>query len=57
MTEKHKRVIEISSDNPNTLEKVYHELLKAQDQASRYGENVSVRRVNTEDKEVVGFDE
>lgn len=56
MTEKHKRVIEISSDNPNTLEKVYHELLKAQDQASRYGESVSVRRVNVEGKEVEGFD-
>ena len=57
MTEKHKRVIEISSDNPNTLEKVYHELLKAQDQASRYGESVTVRRVEIkEGQEVEGFD-
>ena len=57
MTDKHSLVLEIQSKNKQLLEKLYHEFHKESEQAARYGESVSVRRVNIEDKEVVGFDE
>ena len=57
MTDKHKRVIEISSDTENAVEQVINQLYKSTSEAKRYGVDISVRRVDVEGKEVVGFDE
>ena len=56
MSDKHSIVLEIKSENKHLLEELYHQFHKESEQAARYGENVSVRRVNVEDKEVSGFD-
>lgn len=44
--DKHKIMVEILSEDQNTLEKLYHEIHKSCEQAARYGENVEVRRVD-----------
>ena len=53
----YKRTIEITSDNPRTVEQIVHQLRKEAENAGRYGENVKIRRVDVSDKEVSGFSE
>jgi ribosomal protein S10 len=55
MRDTHRRVVEITSDNPRTVEQIIHELKKEADNAARYGETVEVRQVNLEGKDVEGF--
>jgi len=55
MRDMHRRVVEITSDNPRTVEQIVHELKKEADNAARYGETVEVRQVDLEDKDVEGF--
>jgi predicted lipid-binding transport protein (Tim44 family) len=55
MRDTHRRVVEITSDNPRTVEQIIHELKKEADNAARYGETVEVRQVDLEDKDVEGF--
>jgi len=57
MRDTHRRVVEITSDNPRTVEQIIHELKKEADNAARYGETVEVRQVDLEDKDVEGFTE
>jgi len=52
----HTRIIEITADNPRTAEQIVHQLRKEAENAARYGEQVTVRRVDVSDKEVSGFD-
>jgi len=56
MRDTHRRVVEITSDNPRTVEQIIHELRKEADNAARYGEDVNVRRVDVSDKDVAGFE-
>ena len=53
----HTRVVEITADNPRTAEQIIHQLRKEAENAGRYGEDVTIRRVDVSDKEVSGFDE
>jgi predicted lipid-binding transport protein (Tim44 family) len=55
MRDTHRRVVEITSDNPRTVEQIIHELKKEADNAARYGETVEVRQVDLEGKDVEGF--
>ena len=55
MRDTHRRVVEITSDNPRTVEQIIHELRKEADNAARYGEEVNIRRVELSDKEVAGL--
>jgi predicted lipid-binding transport protein (Tim44 family) len=57
MRDTHRRVVEITSDNPRTVEQIVHELKKEADNAARYGETVEVRQVDLEAKDVEGFTE
>jgi len=57
MRDTHRRVVEITSDNPRTVEQIVHELRKEADNAARYGEDVNIRRVDLSDKDVTGFGE
>jgi organic hydroperoxide reductase OsmC/OhrA len=54
--DKHKIMVEILSEDQNTLEKLYHEIHKSCEQAARYGEDVTVTRVQEEVEERGGFE-
>jgi len=55
MRDTHRRVVEITSDNPRTVEQIVHQLRREVENAARYGETVEVRQVDLEDKNVEGF--
>jgi ribosomal protein S10 len=55
MRDTHRRVVEITSDNPRTVEQIVHQLRKEAQNAERYGEQVEIRRVDVADKDVEGF--
>jgi len=55
MRDTHRRVVEITSDNPRTVEQIVHQLRKEAQNAARYGETVEVRQVDVADKDVEGF--
>jgi len=57
MRDTHRRVVEITSDNPRTVEQIVHQLRREVENAARYGEEVNVRRVDVTDKDVAGFGE
>jgi len=56
MTDKHTITIEVKSDNRHLLEQLYHQIHKESEQAARYGEDVTVTRVQEEVEERGGFD-
>jgi ribosomal protein S10 len=57
MRDTHRRVVEITSDNPRTVEQIVHQLRREVENAERYGEQVEIRRVDVADKDVEGFTE
>jgi len=53
----HTQIIQIKSDSQNHVQNFLHEIRKHADEASRYGVEIDVRRVDVSDKEVDGFNE
>ena len=53
----HTRVVEITADNPRPAEQIIHQLRKEAENAGRYGEDVTIRRVDVSDKDVEGFND
>ena len=49
-------IVEISSDHQNAVENYLHEMKKQANEGKRFGVDISVRRVDVEDKNVRGFD-
>jgi len=56
MTDKHTITIEIVSDNRHLLEQLYHQIHRESENAARFGENVTVTRVQEEVEERGGFE-
>jgi len=56
MTDKHTITIEIKSDNRHLLEELYHQVRKESSKANRYGEDVTVTRVQETAEHTEGFD-
>jgi len=56
MTDKHTITIEIKSDNRHLLEQLYHQIHKESEQAARYGEDVTVTRVQEQAEHTEGFE-
>ena len=53
----HTQTIQIKADAENHVQSFLHEIRKQADEASRYGVEIEVRRVDVSDKEVDGFNE
>jgi len=51
------QTIQIKADAENHVQSFLHEIRKQADEASRYGVEIEVRRVDVSDKEVDGFNE
>jgi len=56
MTDKHTITIEVKSDNRHLLEELYHQVRKESSKANRYGEDVTVTRVQEEPEHTEGFE-
>ena len=57
MTDKHTRVIEISSDTENAVESFLHTIKNVADEGGRYGVEIEINRVEVkEGQEVSGFE-
>ena len=50
------QTIQINADAENHVQSFLHEIRKQADEASRYGVEIEVRRVDVSDKEVDGFE-
>jgi len=50
------QTIEIKADAENHVENFLHEVRKQADEASRYGVEIEISRVDVSDKEVDGFE-
>jgi hypothetical protein len=50
-------LVRIESDHPNGVENFIHEMKKQTDEASRFGVEITVTRVQEEVEERGGFDE
>ena len=50
------QTIQIKADAENHVQSFLHEIRKQADEASRYGVEIDVRRVDVRDKEVDGFE-
>ena len=50
-------LVKIESDHPNGVENFIHEMKKQTDEASRFGVDISVTRVQEKAEELGGFDD